>query len=247
MTPAATAHRARQVARILRRLIVDGPQPLRIARAAMRNHGAIQRTWELQSLVGDVRRLRPGVVVEIGTHRGGTLACWAVVSAPNAHLVSIDLPSPSEGMGTTDRDLARVRSMLRDGRRLTGVRADSHLVSTRQQVEAALGGQSVDLLWIDGDHSDAGVRQDFSLYAPLVRPGGLIAFHDINESAHVPGNQVHRFWRELTGRYRTREYIDQDWPGGGMGIGILEWRPAGSQTAGEAPARPLRPDSAGSP
>jgi hypothetical protein len=25
-------------------------------------------------------------------------------------------------------------------------------------------------------------------------------------------------------RYLTREYIDQDWPGGGMGIGVVEWR-----------------------
>jgi hypothetical protein len=61
------------------------------------------------------------------------------------------------------------------------------------------------------------------MYSPLVRPGGLIAFHDINESAYVPGNQVHRFWRELKTRYATREYIDQNWPGGGMGIGVLEW------------------------
>jgi predicted O-methyltransferase YrrM len=215
--------------RILGRVIRDGPVPLAVARRAITRHGAIQRTWELQSLVADARRLRPAVVVEIGTDRGGTLACWAVVSAPDAHLVSIDLPLPSAGLGTTDADLARVRSLLRDGRRLTALRADSHLESTRQRLEAALGGRAVDLLWIDGDHSDAGVRQDFDLYAPLVRPGGLIAFHDIQESALAPGHQVHRFWQELKARYPTREYIDQDWPGGGMGIGVLEWtqeRPA---------------------
>ena len=61
------------------------------------------------------------------------------------------------------------------------------------------------------------------MYSPHVRPGGLIAFHDINESSYVTGNQVHRFWRELKASHETREYIDQNWPGGGMGIGVVQW------------------------
>lgn len=224
MSGTSLVHRARQAGRILGSAITAGPLPLALARAAIRRHGAIQRTWELQALAAEVRRLHPAVVVEIGTHRGGTLVCWAAVSAPAAHLVSIDLPLPAEGMGTTDRDLAHVRSLLKGGRRLTAIRADSHLPSTLAQVQETIAGHAVDFLWIDGDHSDAGVRQDFSMYAPLVRPGGLIALHDINESACVPANQVHGFWQELKTRYRTREFVDQNWPGGGMGVGILEWR-----------------------
>ena len=226
MTRAELAHRGRQVIRIAGRVITDGPMPLTLARAAIHTHGAVQRTWELQALIADVRRLRPSVVVEIGTHRGGTLVCWTVVAADGAHLVSIDLPSPAEGMGTTDRDLARVRTLLRPRQRLTAIAADSHDPATLAQLTHALDEHPVDLLWIDGDHSDAGVRQDFIMYSPLVRAGGLIAFHDINESDDVPGNQVHHFWRDLKGRYSTREYIDRNWRGGGMGIGVVEWRGA---------------------
>ena len=221
MTPAELSHRGRQAIRILGRLLGDGPMPLGLAWTAIRTHGALQRTWELQCLIGDVVKLRPSIVVEIGTHRGGTLACWAIVSAPGAHLVSIDLPAPAEGMGTTDRDLTHVRSMLRDNRQLTAIRADSHLPSTLARLQQILAGRAIDFLWIDGDHSDAGVRQDFAMYSPHVRPGGLIAFHDINESSYVTGNQVHRFWRELKASHETREYIDQNWPGGGMGIGVM--------------------------
>ncbi|MBI4596917.1 MAG: class I SAM-dependent methyltransferase [Candidatus Omnitrophica bacterium] len=37
----------------------------------------------------------------------------------------------------------------------------------------------VDLLFIDGDHQYHSVLTDWLLYSPLVRPGGLVAFHDI--------------------------------------------------------------------
>jgi len=37
----------------------------------------------------------------------------------------------------------------------------------------------VDVLFIDGDHSYAGIIADWLLYAPLVRPGGIVAFHDM--------------------------------------------------------------------
>ena len=92
-------HRSRQLYRIVRGVLSAGPKPLWLARRGIREHGAIQRTWELQSLLAEVRSLRPRTVVEIGTHRGGTLACWAVVAHPNAHLVSIDLPSMAGQLG----------------------------------------------------------------------------------------------------------------------------------------------------
>ncbi len=38
--------------------------------------------------------------------------------------------------------------------------------------------QFYDLLFIDADHSEAGVRRDYEDYAPMVRSGGVIAFHD---------------------------------------------------------------------
>jgi predicted O-methyltransferase YrrM len=39
--------------------------------------------------------------------------------------------------------------------------------------------EGVDLLFIDGDHQYASVLTDWLLYSPLVRPGGLVAFHDV--------------------------------------------------------------------
>lgn len=36
----------------------------------------------------------------------------------------------------------------------------------------------VGLLWIDGDHSYAGVRRDFEDWFPKLEVGGYVAFHD---------------------------------------------------------------------
>jgi len=48
------------------------------------------------------------------------------------------------------------------------------------------------VLFPDGDHSYEGVKRDFEMYSPLVRPGGIIAFHD---TVFMDG--VRRFWAEL--------------------------------------------------
>lgn len=216
-------HRLTQLLRIARGVLTHGPTPLRLARSAIREHHAIQRTWELQSLVAEVRGLRPRVVVEIGTHRGGTFAVWAAVAHPAAHLVSIDLPNPAEGLGTRESDLERLRGMLQPAQRMSAIRGDSHAPETLEELQGLLAGRPVDFLWIDGDHSAEGARQDVRTYAPLVRRGGIVALHDIHpDPAVAPLNQVEGLWNDLKARYPHTEYIDQDFPGGrGMGIGVL--------------------------
>src|SRR4029078_2145708 len=90
--------RVRQLARVAATALRDGFLPLRLARLAIGEHGGMQRTWELQALVGMVRRLRPARVVEIGSYKGGTLFCWIAVARPDAHIVSVDLPAPRAGL-----------------------------------------------------------------------------------------------------------------------------------------------------
>jgi predicted O-methyltransferase YrrM len=214
----------RKLARLGASVLRDGVLPLRLAREAITGWGAIQRTWELASLLGAVRRLKPRVVMEIGTHRGGTLMVLAAVAAPDAFLVSLDMHTSPMGVEPEWPAVERrLRSGLKPRQELVALRMDSHLDDTLEAVRAALGGRAVDFLFIDGDHTYDGVWQDFRMYSPLVRPGGLVAFHDIHFNPHDPVSRVDRFWAEVKGRYRCRELIDQDFPGGtGMGIGILE-------------------------
>ena len=65
-----------------------------------------------------------------------------------------------------------------------------------------------------------GVRADFESYAPLVRPGGIIAFHDIAPRQPFPENQVQHLWAELRTRFTVEECVDHP-EQMGYGIGIV--------------------------
>jgi predicted O-methyltransferase YrrM len=196
----------------------------RLARDAQRR-GAMQKVAEFAPLLALVARHRPGVVVEIGTYRGGSFYALCRVADARATLVSVDLPGGPFGGGYTEQELQAMRGYGRRSQSLHFVPFNSHDLSTRDAAVNLLGGRPVDLLMIDGDHTYEGVRRDFELYAPLVGDGGLIAFHDILPHPRVPSCEVDIFWNEIKGRYRHVEFVDpsEDWGNGQWGgVGVLQ-------------------------
>jgi predicted O-methyltransferase YrrM len=82
-----------------------------------------------------------------------------------------------------------------------------------------LGDTPVDFLFIDGDHTYEGVKKDYEMYSPLVKKGGLIAFHDICYHAQEPRCQVDKFWKEVKKGKKATEIIDNtDKAWGGIGV-----------------------------
>jgi predicted O-methyltransferase YrrM len=79
-----------------------------------------------------------------------------------------------------------------------------------------LKGNAADFLFIDADHTAKGVRADYSLYSPLVRKGGIIAFHDIAITNAEYG--VRALWGELKEKHQTRDILGKPRP---YGIGLL--------------------------
>jgi predicted O-methyltransferase YrrM len=71
------------------------------------------------------------------------------------------------------------------------MRANSHESSTLDQVKRLFKGQQIDMLFIDGDHTYEGVKMDWEMYSQLVRPGGLVVFHDV--AGNYEDTQVKRF------------------------------------------------------
>jgi predicted O-methyltransferase YrrM len=89
-----------------------------------------------------------------------------------------------------------------------------------EQVEAILGGEQIDFLFTDGDHSYEGVKMDFEMYSRLVKKDGIVAFHDIAVHPPETGCEVSKFWSEIKRKYEHVEIIDnkdQNW----AGIGLL--------------------------
>jgi predicted O-methyltransferase YrrM len=184
---------------------------------------------ELGRLLAIVQRERPRIVLEIGTALGGTLFGFAQVAAPDALLITIDLPAGRFGGGYYPARGYLYRSLGCDRQTIHPILADSHEPGTLASVQELLGGRAVDFLFIDGDHEYEGVQRDLDLYAPLVRDGGLIAFHDI-----VPGDPelvggVPRFWDEFKRSHETTELVESwDQPGYGIGVARVGRRADGS-------------------
>lgn len=168
---------------------------------------------EILTLAKVVADSKPKVVLEIGSAYGGTLLIWAQIT--RELLISCDIED------RTYR-LSFYRRFPPPGSRCTVemLVGDSHQPAFRRRVEELLEGRKVDFLFIDGDHTREGVAADYRDYRHLVRPGGIIAFHDIVEKQAIAENQVYDFWRTIRGDASAREIID-DPDQTGFGIGII--------------------------
>jgi predicted O-methyltransferase YrrM len=58
----------------------------------------------------------------------------------------------------------------------------------------------LDLVFIDGDHSETACRLDWELWHPLVEPGGVVAFHDARGGDPGPTAVVEALFGEDDGR-----------------------------------------------
>ena len=161
-------------------------------------------------------------IAEIGSARGGNLLLFSIAAESESQLISIDL----------DDDPAKeavYRRLIEPSHRLTFIAGDSHDPKTVDRFRESLGGDMLDLLFIDGDHSYEGVKADFDRYSPFVRGGGIIGIHDIVPDAFqrfgraTPSDTggVFSFWNELKANgLDWREFVsdpDQD----GFGIGAI--------------------------
>lgn len=194
--------------------------PARLANELLSNDliSPAQVPSELRRLAEIVAELRPRKVMEIGTFRGGTLCMFARLADITADLISVDLPGGEFGGGYKGFRTTLYRCFGKLFQRMTFIRADSHAHSTIRRVKEIT--QSLDLLFIDGDHTYEGVKADFLNYSPIVRSGGIVAFHDIAEHPRETGCEVDRFWDEIKTKYRYEEIIE-DPKQGWAGIGVL--------------------------
>jgi cephalosporin hydroxylase len=172
----------------------------------------IQIREEILALARTVAALQPKVILEIGTAFGGTLFIWSQLASDL--VISCDIMDKA-----VQRDFYRKFPPPGSRCAVELMTGDSHTPEFRKRVAGLLGGRKVDFLFIDGDHTEAGVTADYQDYRDLVRPGGVIAFHDIVEKQIPKDNQVYHLWKRIRHEPGAEEYIkDRDQTGYGIGI-----------------------------
>lgn len=188
--------------------------------AAMRfgGHGylrvkTMQIREEILRLANMVANLAPRTIVEIGTHRGGTLFIWSHLASELVVSCDIKNMSRQEWFFTQFPPPSSTCQV----KLLSG---NSHDHEFSHRLRETVGDRPVDFLFIDGDHTENGVLQDYMMYKDLVRPGGLIAFHDIVDRQPYPTNQVQFFWKKLKAAVPVVEIVS-DYQHVGFGIGVL--------------------------
>lgn len=179
-----------------------GPCPV----PAYQNLNEFGNLWEF------IETREPRRLLEIGSLFGGTLWYWSQLPSLE-QLVAVDLPSDWDEVAHEVRAGRPQWSEWMGHLDFHDFQADSHLDRTVERVIEVLTGQ-FDVAFIDGDHSAEGVWRDFDLWSPLVRPGGVVAFHDTipNGTNHEPG--VVKLCAELKWKYPSVEFFDPD------GVGI---------------------------
>jgi predicted O-methyltransferase YrrM len=180
----------------------------------------LQLRAEFERLMEMVAKERPKRVLEIGTAKGGTLYLLARAASTDAVLLSIDLPGGPFGSGYPWWRSSLLRSFGFGGQKIHLLRRDSHHPDTLKKVQEILQKKPLDLLYVDGDHRYKGVKTDFELYSPLVRPAGLVVFHDIAPGPAKSVGDVPDFWHVVRDNFSEYEEIILGEPGQGYGIGI---------------------------
>ncbi len=172
---------------------------------------------EFDALRDLVKKRRPAVILEIGVDCGGSFLTWAELAS--SVVVGIDLP-PTVGFALCRRKMWSGILRTWPEREFHMIYGDSHSPVTLAILLESLAGREIDFAFIDGDHSESGVRDDWNNIRPLMNRGGIVAFHDIVPFHNESLSQVDRFWKQLRATQSVDEII-ADQNQGWAGIGVV--------------------------
>ncbi len=129
-------------------------------------------------------------LVEIGVMHGVNTSLLRSVMDPSGTITGID-PHPRGRLGVSFERWVAVQEISRHQRgRAVLLRRRSH--------EAAAGWSTpIDFLFIDGDHSWAGIDQDWRSWSGHVVSGGVVALHDSRSLPGIPELDSVRYTSEV--------------------------------------------------
>lgn len=161
-------------------------------------------------IFGVLRQMNARKVVEIGRYKGGATLAMSSAMQGQGELWSVDIGQKEarlksdDSKGTYDEMLSAMLDRL-DLKNVHILVGDSHTI------EIDTG--AVDAVFIDGDHSYEGAKNDFDRFGTRVRTGGAVFFDDaFNEDFFVShSDTVGRLIDEITGtgNYRLVKQVNR--------------------------------------
>jgi cephalosporin hydroxylase len=161
-----------------------------------------QNLQEFEELLREFIKIKPTKFIEIGSLYGWTLQHFIHYAEEGSRALSIDLPV-RHFVGPQDRRVEKQEDNYKNVWPLwaKAKKCKLHLITNQSQHPKTLdktkeifNNEKIDFLFIDGDHSYTGVKMDYEMYSPLVRQGGIVAFHDIGQNEEGGCN---KFWNEI--------------------------------------------------
>lgn len=162
-----------------------------------------------------IKRLRPAIFVELGTHSGNSYFAFCQTVAQEGlptKCYAVDTWKGEEHAGFYGEEVFHEVNAHNQNRYEKFSRL---LRMTFDEAGDYFSDGSVDLLHIDGLHTYEAVRHDFETWFPKLAPGAIVLFHDIN--VRERGFGVWKLWEVLKERYpKHLEFMHSH------GLGVLQ-------------------------
>lgn len=135
------------------------------------NPGAFS-TFDMAVCVPEIEKLEPGqVYLEVGVDRGKSLSIARMVAKRGVEVIGVDL-----------RENPNV--------------PDTLFFQMDSKDAAKIVNRKVDVIFIDGDHSYEGCKADIDSWYPHMAKGGVMLFHDCDETSPGVVQAVKEFVEE---------------------------------------------------
>src|SRR4051812_16581316 len=164
-----------------------------------------------------VATLKPSLLVELGVDRGESYFAFCQSVTENetgTRCFGIDTWRGDQHAGGYDETtFAQVSTHNR-----ANYQHFSTLIRTTfDEAQKGFEPDSIDILHLDGLHTEAAIRHDFHSWLPKVRPGAIVLFHDVDVRGRNFGTW--KLWAELANSGRTWAFHD------GPGLGVWQKPP----------------------
>jgi predicted O-methyltransferase YrrM len=181
-----------------------------------------QNRAEIVEVLKIIAKNPPKSVLEIGTANGGTLFLLTRMAQDDALITSVDLPGGKFGGGYPKWKEFVYKSFAKNNQKINLLRANSHEKQTFNMVSDIFKKQKIEFMFIDGDHTYEGVKEDFLTYQALLADNALVMFHDIVPHFN-PIYGVEKFWNEIKHQYTHLEFIESNQQDG-KGLGLIFYK-----------------------